>query len=40
MIRITAAYPRQEGKKFNLEYYLNTHLYRCHADDPGGRNSI
>ena len=26
MIRIAAAYPRQPGKKFNLDYYVNVHL--------------
>ena len=26
MIRIAAAYPRQAGKKFNMDYYLHTHL--------------
>jgi uncharacterized protein (TIGR02118 family) len=26
MIRIAAAYPRQEGKTFNMEYYIHTHL--------------
>ena len=26
MIRIAAAYPRQAGKKFNLDYYIHTHL--------------
>ncbi len=26
MIRIAAAYPRQEGKTFNLNYYIHTHL--------------
>ena len=26
MIRIAAAYPRQAGKRFDLEYYINTHL--------------
>jgi len=26
MIRIAAAYPRQEGKKFDMDYYIHTHL--------------
>jgi len=26
MIRISAAYPRIDGKKFNLDYYIKTHL--------------
>ncbi len=26
MIRIAAAYPRTEGKSFNLRYYLDAHL--------------
>ena len=26
MIRIAAAYPRQPGKKFDLDYYINVHL--------------
>src|ERR1700733_14604403 len=26
MIRIAAAYPREPGKKFDLDYYINTHL--------------
>ena len=26
MIRIAAVYPRAEGKKFDLDYYLHTHL--------------
>ena len=26
MIRIAAAYPRLEGKKFNMDYYIHTHL--------------
>ena len=26
MIRIAAAYPRQEGKFFNINYYVDTHL--------------
>jgi len=26
MIRIAAAYPRQEGKKFDMEYYTKIHL--------------
>ena len=26
MIRIAATYPRQAGKKFDLDYYLHTHL--------------
>ena len=26
MIRITAVYPRQEGKRFNLDYYRSQHL--------------
>jgi len=26
MIRIAAAYPRQAGKNFDMEYYLHTHL--------------
>lgn len=26
MIRIAAAYPRQEGKSFDMEYYLHTQL--------------
>jgi len=26
MIRIAAAYPRHAGKKFDLDYYVNTHL--------------
>ncbi len=26
MIRIAAVYPRTPGKKFDLNYYLNTHL--------------
>ncbi len=26
MIRIAAAYPRQTGKKFDIDYYIKTHL--------------
>ncbi len=26
MIRIAAAYPRQAGKKFDMDYYIHTHL--------------
>lgn len=26
MIRISAAYPREEGKKFDIDYYIQTHL--------------
>lgn len=26
MIRIAAAYPRQHGKKFDLNYYMSVHL--------------
>jgi len=26
MIRIAAVYPRQEGKKFDMDYYIHTHL--------------
>jgi uncharacterized protein (TIGR02118 family) len=26
MIRVAAVYPRQEGKKFNMDYYIHTHL--------------
>ncbi len=26
MIRIAAAYPRQEGKKFDMDYYIHIHL--------------
>jgi uncharacterized protein (TIGR02118 family) len=26
MIRIAAAYPRQKGKKFDMDYYMNIHL--------------
>jgi len=26
MIRIAAAYPRQEGKRFDIDYYTGTHL--------------
>lgn len=26
MIRIAATYPRQEGKKFNMDYYIQVHL--------------
>ncbi len=26
MIRIAAAYPRQEGKRFDIDYYIHTHL--------------
>ena len=26
MIRIAAVYPREAGKKFDLEYYVKTHL--------------
>ncbi len=26
MIRIAAAYPRMEGKKFDIDYYIHTHL--------------
>lgn len=26
MIRIAAAYPRAEGRTFDMEYYLNVHL--------------
>lgn len=26
MIRIAAAYPREAGKKFDLDYYVNKHL--------------
>ena len=26
MIRIAATYPRQEGKKFDMDYYTGTHL--------------
>ena len=26
MIRIAAAYPRQEGKRFDMDYYTGTHL--------------
>ena len=26
MIRIAAVYPRVEGKKFDMDYYLHTHL--------------
>ena len=26
MIRIAAAYPREPGKKFDLDYYMNSHL--------------
>ena len=30
MIRIAAAYPRQAGKRFDLDYYINTHLPAVH----------
>jgi len=26
MIRIAAAYPREAGKKFDMDYYVHTHL--------------
>jgi uncharacterized protein (TIGR02118 family) len=26
MIRIAAVYPRQKGKKFDMDYYIHTHL--------------
>ncbi len=26
MIRIAAVYPRQTGKKFDMDYYIHTHL--------------
>ena len=26
MIRIAAAYPRQKGKRFDIEYYISIHL--------------
>ncbi len=26
MIKVTVLYPNEEGKKFDLDYYLNKHL--------------
>ena len=37
MIRVTVAYPNEQGKKFNWEYYINTHLPLAHEHlDPRG----
>ena len=30
MIRVTVAYPNEQGKKFDWDYYINTHLKLVH----------
>ena len=30
MIRVTVSYPNEEGKKFDWDYYMNTHLPLVH----------
>ena len=30
MIRVAAVYPRQPGRKFDLDYYINVHLPDVH----------
>ena len=40
MIKVSAFYPNGEGKKFDMDYYLNTHIpmvqEKCGASIKGG----
>ena len=40
MIKVSAFYPNEEGKKFDMEYYLNSHIpmvqEKCGAALKGG----
>jgi uncharacterized protein (TIGR02118 family) len=40
MIKVSAFYPNEEGKKFDMDYYLNTHIpmvqEKCGAAIKGG----
>ena len=41
MIRIAAVYPYQEGKKFDLDYYMNIHLPKVREKfEPYGLTKI
>lgn len=36
MIQLTVMYPNEPGKKFNMDYYINSHIHQI-VNVPGGK---